>query len=66
MQVKSPLYRLKDLTVVYMITCRLSSCNTGVYNVCLLIILEMYIAVCIERKLKFFEPKDLYQGRGSQ
>ena len=32
--------RLKNLTVVYMITCRLSSCNTGVYNVRLHIILE--------------------------
>ena len=35
-----PLSRLKNTTVVYMITCRLSFCKTGVYNVCLLIILE--------------------------
>ena len=35
-----PLCRLKNPTVVYMITCRLSSCKTGVYNVQLPIILE--------------------------
>ena len=35
-----PLCRLKNPTVVYMITYRLSFCKTGVYNVCLLIILE--------------------------
>ena len=35
-----PLCRLKNPTVVYMITCRLSSCKTGMYNVRLLIILE--------------------------
>ena len=35
-----PLCRLKNPTVVYMITCRLSSCKTDVYNVHLLIILE--------------------------
>ena len=35
-----PLCRLKNPTVVYMITCRLSFCKTGVYNVCLLRILE--------------------------
>ena len=35
-----PLCRLKNPTVVYVITCRLSSCKTGVYNVHLLIILE--------------------------
>ena len=35
-----PLCRLKNPTVVYMITCRLSSCKTGVYNIHLLIILE--------------------------
>ena len=35
-----PLCRLKKTTVVYMTTCRLSSCKTGVYNVHLLIILE--------------------------
>ena len=35
-----PLCRLQNPTVVYMITCRLSFCKTGVYNVCLLIILE--------------------------
>ena len=35
-----PMCRLKNPTVVYMITCRLSFCKTGVYNVCLLIILE--------------------------
>ena len=35
-----PLCRLKNPTVVYMITCRLSSYKTGVYNVHLLIILE--------------------------
>ena len=31
---------LKNPTVVYVTTCRLSSCKTGVYNVHLLIILE--------------------------
>ena len=35
-----PLCRLKNPTVVYMTTCRLSSCKTGVYNVHLLTILE--------------------------
>ena len=35
-----PLCRLKNPTVVYMITCRLSSFKTDVYNVRLLIILE--------------------------
>ena len=35
-----PLCRLKNPTVVCMITCRLSSCKTGVYNVRLLIIIE--------------------------
>ena len=34
------LCRLKNPTIVYMITCRLSFCKTGVYNVCLLIIFE--------------------------
>ena len=35
-----PLCRLKSPTVVYMITCRLSSCKTDAYNVRLLIILN--------------------------
>ena len=35
-----PLCRLKNPTVVYLITCRLSSSKTGVHNVHLLIILE--------------------------
>ena len=35
-----PLCRLKNPTVVNMITCRLAFCITGVYNVRLLIILE--------------------------
>ena len=35
-----PLCRLKNPTVVYIITCRLFSCKTGVYTVRLLIILE--------------------------
>ena len=35
-----PLCRLKNPKVVYMITCRLSSCKTGVYNILLLIILQ--------------------------
>ena len=35
-----PLCGLKNHTVVYMITCNLLSCKTGVYNVRLLIILE--------------------------
>ena len=39
-QGKSPLCRLKKTTVVYMITCWLSSWKTAVYNVRLLIILE--------------------------
>ena len=37
-----PLCRLKKPTVVYMITCRFSSCKTGLYNVHLLIILERW------------------------
>ena len=40
MQGESPLCKLKNPTIVYMITWRLSSCKTGVYNVRLLIILE--------------------------
>ena len=44
-----PLCWLKNPTVVYMITCRLSSCKTGLYNVRLLIILQREgVAVCIE------------------
>ena len=35
-----PLCMLKNPTVLYMTTCRLSSCKTGVYSVHLLIILE--------------------------
>ena len=35
-----PQCRLKNPTVVYMITCRFSFCKTGVYTVRLLIILE--------------------------
>ena len=35
-----PLCSLKNPTVVYMITCRLSSCKTGAYNICLLIIFK--------------------------
>ena len=41
---------LKSPTVVNMITCRLSSCKTGVYNLRLLIILERGLTVCKERK----------------
>ena len=45
-----PLCRLKNPTVVYMITCRLSSCKTGVYNVHLLIILERWCSsTCMYR-----------------
>ena len=40
MEGESPPVQVIDLTVVYMITCRLSSCKTGVYNVRLLIIIE--------------------------
>ena len=39
-QASHHLCRLKNPTVFYMITCRLSSCKTGVYNVRLLIILD--------------------------
>ena len=39
-QGESTLCRLKNPIVVYMITCMLSFCETGVYNVCLNIILE--------------------------
>ena len=35
-----PLCRLKNPTVVYMLTCRLSSCKISVFNVHLFIILE--------------------------
>ena len=35
-----PLCRLKNPKLVYMITCRLSSCKTGVYSLRLLIILK--------------------------
>ena len=47
-----PLCRLKNTTVVYMITCRLSSCKTGVYNVCLLIILERGCSSMYRKKEK--------------
>ena len=40
MQGESPPMQVKNPTVVYMTTCRLSSCKTGVYNVHLFIILE--------------------------
>ena len=46
-----PLCRLKNPTVVYMVTCRLSSCKTGDYTVHLLIILERWCSsTCIECK----------------
>ena len=47
-----PLCRLQNPTVVYLITCRVSSCKTGVYNVHLLIILKRWcrVHVCIEQK----------------
>ena len=45
-----PLCRLKNPTVVYMITCRFSSCKTGAYNVHLLIILERWCSsTCMYR-----------------
>ena len=47
-----PLCRLKKPTVVYMITCRLSSCKTGVYNVHLLIILERGCSIMYRKKEK--------------
>ena len=47
-----PLCRLKNPTVVYMITCRLSSCKTGVYNVHLLIILERGCSTMYRKKSK--------------
>ena len=40
MQGESTHVQGKEPTVVYMITCRLSSCKTDVYNVNMLIILE--------------------------
>ena len=49
-----PLCRLKNSTVVYTITCRLSFCKTGVYNVCMLIILERG---CIEKKKELMSIK---------
>ena len=48
-----PLCRLKIPTVVYMITCRLSSCKTGVYNVHLLIILETGCSSMYRKKKSF-------------
>ena len=40
----------RNPTVVYMITCRLTFCKTGEYNVRLLIIIERGCTVCIEIK----------------
>ena len=48
-----PLCRLKNPTVVYMTTCRLSSCKTGVYNVHLLIILERECSSMYRKKETF-------------
>ena len=60
-----PLCRLKNPTVVYMITCRLSSCKTGVYNVHLLIILERGCSSIYRKKEK--QKKDLKAlHRGAQ
>ena len=51
MQGESPPCRLKNHTVVYMITCMLSFRKTDVYNVLQFIILEREgVAVCLERK----------------
>ena len=47
-----PLCRLKNPTVVYMTTCRLSSCKTGMYNVHLLIILERGCSSMYRKKRK--------------
>ena len=45
-----PLCRLKNPTVVHMITCRVSSCKIGVYNVHLLIIFERWCSsTCMYR-----------------
>ena len=52
----SPLCRLKNPTVVYMTTCRLSSCKTGVYNVHLLIILERGCSSMYRKKRKEIAP----------
>ena len=63
-----PLCKLKNPTVVYMITCRLSSCKTGVYNVHLLIILERCCSsTCIYRKKerKKREGKSIWPDRDS-
>ena len=48
-----PLCRLKNPTVVYMITCRLSSCKTGMYKVRLLIILERWCSRMYRKKVSF-------------
>ena len=57
-----PLCRLKNPTVVYMITCRLSSCKTGVYNVHLLIILERGCSSMYRKKKSFL----IYIGKKKQ
>ena len=49
-----PLCRLKNPTVVYMITCRLSSCKTGVYNVHLFIILKRGCSSMYRKKERKF------------
>ena len=60
-----PLCRLKNPTVVCMITCRLSSCKTGVYNVRLFIILERGCSRMYRKKVNF--PirmlRDIYKER---
>ena len=49
-----PLCRLKNPTVVYMITCRLSTCKTSVYNVRLLIILERGCSSMYRKKERLY------------
>ena len=60
-----PLCRLKNPTVVYMTTCRVSSCKTGVYNVHLLIILERGCSSMYRKKDGGFVPLQVRTVEGS-
>ena len=59
-----PLCRLTNPTVVYMTTCRLSSCKTGVYNVHLLIILERGCSSMYRKKKKEYLQRLPFLGLG--
>ena len=54
-----PLCRLKNPTVVYMTTCRLSSCKTGVYNV------PVHLFIILKRECSSIYRKKVLGTRSS-